>query len=1139
MAIIDKLVAIADAIREKTNTTEKITLTKMPEMISGIKGGGEVEEFINFYDYDGTLLYQYTVANFQKVSDMPALPNNVPGCICKEWNYDLDTIKSMNCHVNVGAIYEQLDDTYTEPENADVIDGTKLYLRVPYSKEFKMYIVSSIANAITIHWGDNNDSIIDSTSYKFYTHTYEEPGEYIITFTITNNAELRFRSLLNNSTSNAINDAIRNMLYKVEIDNRNTALDTNTFTRCFSLKEVYFGYASTVKRSVPSSCFNMCIRLEKVHLTKNMLSVGSSAFERCYSLQEVNAPYNIDNINSSAFAYCFSLKKIELTGKYLQSYAFREARSLEEVILHNFTSVGSQCFYYCTALKSIYLPNTITKLQIETFYSVHSLQHIILPKNATLEHSVFSNCSALQTCIMPVSLTAIYKNTFYYCKSLKHLALPKGVLSIDVDAFRYCVSLKNIIFNYGLQTIKQAFTECYSLMYVILPSTLQAVSDNAFSNIKALRNFSIPDTLSFNSIFLNCTMYNNKYIDMLSTIDANHICNSMYSNNMYIEELPLINVDNIPANAFSYCYNLKQATLSDTVLSIGDSAFRNCLSLESISIPDSVQSIKASAFTECYSLKSLNIPASTEGTSKFLGYNYALETLHILQKVGMCSAEYCYNLKDIIFGASCESVYCYITQCYSIEHLDIQPAMILNTVASYAFAYCYALKYVNLHKADVQSAYNIGNLFYLCYSLRECILADNWPAIASDMFKSCYNLRKVSVGTSITNIGSQAFYDCYNLPEFTCMSMQLKSIEANSFSNCYSLRKVTIPPFVETMAQCFANCFMLSEIICYANTPPTGTTTLGSLAEKYTIYIPKGSLDKYNAQWTAHKGNFKEFVYILAVNPSLNIDLMLSDNTIIIENAFAASVSIEEYIDEISVEYGGNNIVFSDTQIDYDSRVINMPFSRNSDFDYDALEQVHIIITLKDNSYCYDQIIKLKYLPFDDILLPYKDSIKDMTQLTYQADGGWKSISIDPTLCKWKYNGAALTTLYIESNCKFGINGSYSHIQIDYRDNYSRCYYYRYVPFGFMVRWCGWIYSQRNDTGKLEFEIYFINNGDLVIRLVEIGVNCVLSGTYKAFNTSFKLGLDQRYVVLHRLNEAGTDYEVEYTDLYNPRTPIV
>lgn len=40
MALIEKLTAIADAIREKTGTTETMTLDQMASAISGISGGG-------------------------------------------------------------------------------------------------------------------------------------------------------------------------------------------------------------------------------------------------------------------------------------------------------------------------------------------------------------------------------------------------------------------------------------------------------------------------------------------------------------------------------------------------------------------------------------------------------------------------------------------------------------------------------------------------------------------------------------------------------------------------------------------------------------------------------------------------------------------------------------------------------------------------------------------------------------------------------------------------------------------------------------------------------------------------------------------------------------------------------------------
>ena len=45
MAIINKLTAIADAIRSKTETTEKLTLDEMPSAIEGIQSGGGEDLF--------------------------------------------------------------------------------------------------------------------------------------------------------------------------------------------------------------------------------------------------------------------------------------------------------------------------------------------------------------------------------------------------------------------------------------------------------------------------------------------------------------------------------------------------------------------------------------------------------------------------------------------------------------------------------------------------------------------------------------------------------------------------------------------------------------------------------------------------------------------------------------------------------------------------------------------------------------------------------------------------------------------------------------------------------------------------------------------------------------------------------------
>ena len=58
------------------------------------QGGGIVEESdVNFYDYDGTILYAYTKADFLALNEMPANPTH-QGLTAQGWNWVLADAKS-------------------------------------------------------------------------------------------------------------------------------------------------------------------------------------------------------------------------------------------------------------------------------------------------------------------------------------------------------------------------------------------------------------------------------------------------------------------------------------------------------------------------------------------------------------------------------------------------------------------------------------------------------------------------------------------------------------------------------------------------------------------------------------------------------------------------------------------------------------------------------------------------------------------------------------------------------------------------------------------------------------------------------------------------------------------------------------
>ena len=76
-----------------------------------------------------------------------------------------------------------------------------------------------------------------------------------------------------------------------------------------------------------------------------------------------------------------------------------------------------------------------------------------------------------------------------------------------------------------------------------------------------------------------------------------------------LEEITLPDsLESIGDYAFSECTELEEITLPDSLESIGDFAFFGCIGLEKITIPNSVTSIGEDAFRECTELKEMIIP---------------------------------------------------------------------------------------------------------------------------------------------------------------------------------------------------------------------------------------------------------------------------------------------------------------------------------------------------------------------------------------------------------------------------------------------------------------------------------------------------------------------------------------------------
>ena len=261
-------------------------------------------------------------------------------------------------------------------------------------------------------------------------------------------------------------------------------------------------------------------------------------------------------------------------------------------------------------------------------------------------------------------------------------------------------------------TGRKAFYGCYYLNGVTIPSSVETISDTAFTSSRITRiefaNDSNLKTIDYRA-FYGCPL------EKITIPDGVHIAEEAF---YFCSKLSTVKIGTgctgIGNKAFSYCKQLTDLIISDGLTNIDSYAFEWCENLTSVTIPDSVTSIGTNIFDWCRKIENLTIPfiGSTKDTNDnaFLGYFFgATEPRENETKVPQ-------SLKKVI-----------VTNDPMIE--------------DYAFWFC---KY-----------------------LEEIVLSNKTITIGHDAFAHSSNIETFVIPDSVTSIGSSAFYCCSNLKSVT------------------------------------------------------------------------------------------------------------------------------------------------------------------------------------------------------------------------------------------------------------------------------------------------------------------------------------------------------------------------------------
>lgn len=347
--IKDSTMAIKQAILDKGGevgdlTTYADAITNLPSGEADPNPTAEKND-VTFYDYDGTIRYSYTAEEFLALTEMPPLPTQ-KGLICQEWNWSFEDAKEYVAEygvLDVGATYITDD------------GKTRLYIRIAAEgrMDVPLYFQQTIANGVTIDWGDGSDTeTLSGTGNVNTTHRYASIGDYMISLDVAEGCTL---GLGHNSPSYCVMGATgnngkiyRNMLQKVEIG-----------TRLPYLKGYQFSGCSLTSIALPNS-----LKME-----------GNNIFASS-KIKSIVLP-NTSILGTSLFNGCSNLFFVVMSVKTsFSNQFFYNASSISSLILPSIKLSVSSALYGCSSLPSIVIPDSATVIGPGDFGNCYSLSCI-------------------------------------------------------------------------------------------------------------------------------------------------------------------------------------------------------------------------------------------------------------------------------------------------------------------------------------------------------------------------------------------------------------------------------------------------------------------------------------------------------------------------------------------------------------------------------------------------------------------------------------------------------------------------------------------------------------------------------------------------------------------------------------------
>lgn len=359
-----------------------ITLNNQPILPQYIEKEPPKESDINFWDYDGTLLYSWTLAELATKTELPPLPSH-DGLVCQGWNWTLQDIKDAGRELDIGALYITDD------------GKTRLYVDVDTETwdDFVLNYWQSNINTTTVDWGDGTTpETKNASSWIEHRHVYAASGSYVITMSVKDGKTME---LGNGSNGRML----------IANDERDSA-------RCSMLAKVEIGERMT---RVTERAFYAAVRLKSVSVPSGVLFEPWRTFEQAANIRAVTAAFSSAIIQT--FYNCTNLRAIASTKGTTQSDDYTITNTAVRQINFDMTAA-----YNAQALERVHIK--AVNGQVGDFSSCVSLLEVTIPADATtFVAAAFQGDYALRRVTCLGDIASIPAQVFQRCYPLRFVDL--------------------------------------------------------------------------------------------------------------------------------------------------------------------------------------------------------------------------------------------------------------------------------------------------------------------------------------------------------------------------------------------------------------------------------------------------------------------------------------------------------------------------------------------------------------------------------------------------------------------------------------------------------------------------------------------------------------------------------------------